>query len=243
MAKTPSGEQTKQQKSTMFWCPRCSSERKGIGECRHEGARLLEVYSENDEIDGTYVVIECLGAGGMGVVYKCLDKNLDKIVALKALIGRTDDPERLMRFQREAQAMGKLNHENLVSILNFGITGDGKPYMAMEYLEGVTLDHYLAERLSPEAVSGQDEATRLLDIIDIFIRCCDGLAYAHQQGVLHRDLKPENIMLIGPFESAADSQRRVKVLDFGIAKLSQADSGLQFRTKTGSLFGTPHYMS
>ena len=160
-----------------------------------------------------YQVLEQLGGGGMGVVYKALDTRLGRPVALKLLrapgISHLDDQspqhlsETLERFRREARAASALNHPNIVVVHDVG-QHDGQPFMVMEFLEGRTLKQVIEhERLRPQAV------------IDLAIEIADGLAAAHAKGIIHRDIKPTNIFVTG---AAGGSPGQVKILDFGLAK-------------------------
>ncbi len=164
---------------------------------------------------GPYVVQSLIGAGGMGEVYRARDASLKRDVAIKVLpASLSRDPDRLRRFQLEAEAAAALNHPNILSIHAIG-QQDGSPYIVTELLEGETL----RERL-------RHGALRLRDAIDIAIQVAKGLAAAHEKGIAHRDLKPENLFL------AKDG--RVKILDFGLAKLMQgpqAPTDLPYRCK------------
>src|SRR5262245_5263700 len=169
-------------------------------------------------------LLELLGRGGMGAVYKARQKNLDRIVALKVIPPEAaKDPTFAERFQREARAMARLNHANIVTVYDFGQIGD-LYYLLMEYVDGVNLRHALrAARLAP---------TEALAIVP---QICDALQYAHDQGVVHRDIKPENILL--------DRLGRVKIADFGLAKiLSQSPDNFTL-TGTQQVMGTPRYMA
>ena len=172
-------------------------------------------------------ILECIGAGGMGVVYKARQTKLDRFVALKLLpLSLSADPTFAERFHREARFLARLNHPNIVSVFDFGQAG-GFCFLLMEYVDGVNLRQAMqAGRFTPS------EALALVPSL------CSALQYAHDQGVLHRDIKPENILL--------DAQGRVKLADFGIAKMmtgsdaARADITL---TQSGSRLGTPHYMA
>ena len=181
---------------------------------------------------GPYVVHSLIGAGGMGEVYRARDASLKRDVAIKVLpVSVSGDPERLRRFQLEAEAAAALNHPNILSIFHIG-QQDGSPYIVTELLEGETL----RERL-------RHGALRLRDAIDAAIHTAKGLATAHEKGIAHRDLKPENLFL------AKDG--RVKILDFGLAKLMQPASSdsdgptmsLRDQTDAGRVLGTVGYMS
>lgn len=181
-----------------------------------------------DVIASRYEIKQYLGEGGMSAVYAALDKVIKRDVALKIL--HRDLLVRgkgsLLRFQREAQALGNLDHPNIVKIHHFDADENAQPYIVMDIVKGDSL----ARRLAKEP-----ENVKLTDIIDIFVQVCDALAHAHQRGVVHRDLKPSNIMVVG---------NQVKVLDFGIAKLMSEDSDQELQlTRTGEVFGSPLYMS
>jgi serine/threonine protein kinase len=176
-----------------------------------------------------YFVNALLGRGGMGQVYKATHLTLDRPVALKMLARSfQSDPSMVQRFHREARAASKLNHPNCISILDFGQAEDGTLFIAMEYLAGRSL----ATVLSDEFPLGE------LRVVRIVGQILGALAEAHAAGIIHRDLKLSNVMV----ESRRDEPDFVKVLDFGIAKLSESGSGGQL-TGTGIVCGTPGYMS
>jgi TPR repeat protein/tRNA A-37 threonylcarbamoyl transferase component Bud32 len=169
-------------------------------------------------------ILESLGRGGMGVVYKARQPRLNRFVALKILAREKEKDQRFAdRFTREAQALARLNHPNIVTVYDFGET-DGLYYLMMEFVDGMNLRQLLQTRkLAPE------EALKIVPSI------CEALQYAHQQGIVHRDIKPENILL--------DKQGRVKIADFGIAKLLGADGKVEQLTAEQQVVGTPHYMA
>lgn len=179
---------------------------------------------------GRYQVQDRIGAGGMGVVYRALDTRLGRTVALKVLQpGLTADPERKNRFVREAKAASALNHPNIITIFDIDRV-DGVDFIAMEYVAGRTLQDVIA--CGELAVS---------DALDFALQIVQALVAAHSAGIIHRDIKPANIM-IGTH--AGSSQ--VKVLDFGLAKLSEPahwDETLSEDTARGSIIGTTAYMS
>ena len=169
-------------------------------------------------------LVEPLGQGGMGVVYKARQKDLDRIVALKILRPEIEnDPTFAERFVREARALAKLSHPAIVTVHDFGRI-DGFYYFVMEYVEGANLREL--ER------SGQLQPQQALAIVP---QICDALQYAHDQGVVHRDIKPENILI--------DKQGRVKIADFGLAKMVGAVPQSAALTGAWQVMGTPHYMA
>ncbi|MBI2921768.1 MAG: protein kinase, partial [Planctomycetes bacterium] len=167
-------------------------------------------------------VVAVMGQGGMGVVYKARQTGLDRQVALKVMSDRlAGDPEFVKRFEKEARAMAALSHPNIVAVYNYGCD-NGRCFIVMECVDGVNLRQVMRERkLTPE------EALRIVP------QLCDALDYAHGEGVVHRDIKPENILL--------DRKGRVKITDFGLAKIVNPDR--VDNTVTGLVMGTPHYMA
>jgi len=179
-------------------------------------------------VDGRYRLLEQIGQGGMGAVYRAEHLGMGKVVALKVLrpeLGGQADA--LTRFEREAQAAARVDHKNVVAVSDFGAQADGSLYLAMEYLRGETLRH----RLDRE---GRIEWSHAVNIARHVAR---GLAHAHGQGVVHRDIKPENIFLV----EDDDDPDFAKILDFGIARsLSGGDARV---TQAGIVIGTPAYLS
>jgi len=171
---------------------------------------------------GRYKLVTELGRGAMGVVYKAEDPLLNRTVAVKTIL-LMDDPaaraEYEARFFQEAKAAGGLNHPNLITIHDVGREGD-VAYMAMELLEGTELREMMAKGRLP-----------LPFALDIVAQVADGLAHAHEYGVVHRDIKPANIMIM--------RDRRAKIMDFGIARVRTSD----IRTQTGAILGSPKYLS
>lgn len=169
------------------------------------------------------VVEELIGMGGMGRVYRAQQPQLSRTVALKVLSpGLVSDPEWIERFTREARALARLSHPNIVQVFEFG--DQPMPFLLMEYVDGVNLRQAMEQ--------GRLTASETLAIVP---KLCDALQYAHEHGVLHRDIKPENILI--------DGEGRVKVVDFGLAKLRD-ESALQFTlTQTGAKLGTVAYMA
>ena len=183
---------------------------------------------------GHFVVLEKLGEGGMGVVYKARDTRLDRLVAIKLLPeSRVADPDRRARFIQEARAASALNHPNIVTIYDIAEEG-GRHYIVMEFVDGKPLH----ERIPRKGM-------RITDALRVATQIADALTAAHAAGIVHRDLKPGNIMV--------DVQGRAKVLDFGLAKLavpvtSAADETRTLamdgpRTEEGVIMGSVPYMS
>ena len=178
---------------------------------------------------GKYKLVRLLGSGGMGEVYEAQHSIVGRRFALKflhpLLAGNT---EIVARFQREAQAAGSLENENIAAVVDAGTADDGAPYLVMEYLEGEDLAHLLVR-------GGPLPVPRAAYIV---IQACRGLAAAHGRGIVHRDLKPENLFIC----KRNDGSDLIKVLDFGIAKLHTGRVGTGL-TQTGTTMGTPFYMS
>ncbi|MBW3600938.1 MAG: serine/threonine protein kinase, partial [Planctomycetes bacterium] len=167
---------------------------------------------------------ELLGHGGMGAVYRARQRSLDRIVALKILPPKiSGDPAFAERFQREARTLARLNHPNIVIIYEFG-KADGFYYLLMEYVDGVNLRQAIqAKTLNPAAALG------------VVPQICDALQYAHEEGIVHRDIKPENLLL--------DKRGRVKIADFGLAKLLGRTPVELTLTASHQIMGTLHYMA
>src|ERR1022692_486268 len=180
---------------------------------------------------GPYEIVAPLGAGGMGEVFRARDSRLKREVAIKVLPqGLSLDADRLRRFEQEALATAALNHPNILAVFDIG-TNEGSPYVVSELLEGETL----RERLRSGSIA-------VRKTLDYALQIAHGLAAAHEKGIIHRDLKPENLFLT--------KDGRVKILDFGLAKLTQPDSSahtslptMTHATEAGVVLGTAGYMS
>ncbi|HKU76385.1 MAG TPA: serine/threonine-protein kinase, partial [Pyrinomonadaceae bacterium] len=180
-----------------------------------------------------YQIVNLIGEGGMGEVYLATDTILGRRVALKVLPAFVSkDPERLRRFTQEARAASRLSHPNVCVVHEVGETDDGRPFIAMEYIEGMTLRQRI-----------RSQAMKLGDVLDIAIQIADALTAAHESGIVHRDIKPENIVI--------RPEGFVKILDFGLAKLTERHKSattttmptLLFHSTPGVVIGTAAYMS
>ncbi len=181
-------------------------------------------------VDGRYRVERVLGEGGTGTVYEVLHESLGRRFAMKVLRREVAaDAAIASRFIQEARATASLKHPHIVSITDFGRLPDTTPYFVMERLVGQTLAHVCN-------VGGQLPVDRSVHIV---LQVADALAAAHDAGIVHRDLKPENLFLVGRIDGESKGGDDVRVVDFGAAKIS----GATRITKTGIVFGTPHYMS
>ena len=183
---------------------------------------------------GPYQILAPIGAGGMGEVYRARDPRLGREVAVKVLPASvSEDPDRLRRFEQEARAAGALNHPNVLAVYDVG-TYDGTPYVVSELLEGETLGRRMAGSPLP-----------LRKCLDYAIQIARGLAAAHAKGIVHRDLKPENLFVT--------DDGRLKILDFGLAKLSRSEPHPHLseeatlstppETTPGTILGTVGYMA
>ncbi len=170
-----------------------------------------------------FEIMELIGRGGMGMVFKARQPTLDRIVALKILPqAMSNDPDFQSRFSREAKALASLSHANILALYDFGFE-KGLFFFSMEFVDGLNLRQLQRERkLTPE------------EAIKIIPKLCDALEYAHSEGIVHRDIKPENILI--------DKKGRVKIADFGLAKITGQDVAVQL-TQTNMVMGTPHYMA
>ena len=179
-----------------------------------------------------FVVIEHLGTGGMGSVFKVQHLHLKTFYALKCLNHKQGNDAIWRRFENEARAANRLDHPNLIKVHDSGLLSDGQPYFVMDLVEGTTLSQELERR----------GTITLVQALKIFIQVGFALSYAHSNGVIHRDIKPSNIMLVKNTSGSLGGS--VKVVDFGIAKLTGKDEYNQMTlTRTGEVFGSPLYMS
>jgi serine/threonine-protein kinase len=185
------------------------------------GGSAVSSVLPSDRRIGKYEILGLLGKGGMGVVYRALDPLLEREVALKIMLPQVaEDPEQKQRFEREARAVARLNHRNVVMVFDLGYHTDGAPYIVMELMKGDDLFH----------LSRREPALRLEQKVAIVLQVLDGLGQAHKFGIVHRDVKPANVFVT--------DEGTAKIMDFGIARLSSAGA-----TGTGLVVGTASYMS
>ena len=173
---------------------------------------------------GPYELLDVVGRGGMGVVYRALDPKLGREVALKMMVGGDwSDEESQKRFLREARLLADMRHPGIVPVHDMGVAPNGSPFYTMDLVEGEPLDRFLQHASST--------SSRRLRIL---IEVCDAVHHAHRKGVIHRDLKPANVLVT--------ASGRPVILDFGLAHLAQPDPGMSRMTQEGSVMGTPAYM-
>ncbi|HEX4338161.1 MAG TPA: protein kinase [Polyangiaceae bacterium] len=188
--------------------------------------------STGDVIDGKYRIVRLIGEGGMGAVYEGENIRIHRTVAIKVLhAGVAENQDAVQRFEREAQAAGRIGSEHIVEVLDLGNLPDGDRFMVMEFMDGDSLSARIQKRGRLTAQETYPVARQILE----------GLAAAHGAGIIHRDLKPDNVFLLKRRGGHADF---VKLLDFGISKFSalSGESGFSM-TRTGAVMGTPYYMS
>src|SRR5258706_11971917 len=178
---------------------------------------------------GRYDLTRVLGKGAMGIVYEGLDPRLNRKVAMKTMLKCLLDDEAVskeysMRFMREAQSVVRLNHPNIVQVYDFGEQGD-IAYIVMEFIKGKELKNFF----------DANERFELKESVRIMCELCDALDFAHDGGIVHRDIKPANVLL--------DAQARVKLADFGVARVTDTDRTSVEKTQAGTMVGTPAYMS
>jgi serine/threonine protein kinase len=202
-----------------------------ITKCPHDGTDLVNPIESDRDLSAAYEVIRCIGAGGMGVIFKCQSRKDGKFVAIKMLHPHlAEDEESMSRFEIELRAVCLLSHPNIICIHDLGVADSGVPYMVMDYVDGKDLLDILAK----EGPMAQDR------FINIFSQVCAAMAHAHERSILHRDIKPDNIML-GRNERGYEI---VRLMDFGIARLlTDSARGVARLTKPGQAVGSPMYMS
>jgi serine/threonine-protein kinase len=216
----------------MFVCSECGASQASAGNCGADGTSLHPI---GDDIllgttIGAYRVARLMGVGGMGRVYKAVHPAIGSRVAIKVLSRECTDRRDLVdRFFAEAKAVNVIRHESIVNVLDLATLPDGRPYIVMEYLDGSSLAAIIA------AAARSGLPLPIGGVARLCVEVLEALGAAHAKGIVHRDLKPDNIYVT--------PAGRAKVLDFGIAKLQPELGGSGTSTHTGSLLGTPHYMS
>jgi len=226
----------------MLICPKCRTtySSTALATCYRDGERLVDyerfVSIDRDPLRGVligekYRLVERIGQGGMGTIYRAQQTGLNRAVAVKILKRELNvDPDTVARFHREANAMSLLTHPNTVRVYDFGQTEDGLLYLVMELLVGELITDKMGRQLLD-----------VLEAVRITQQILRSLAEAHRKAIVHRDLKPDNVF-VARVEGHAEPV--IKVLDFGIAKLVAPDRRVdQFETQAGTVFGTPRYMS
>jgi len=203
------------------------------------GGPDAEAATTHERTIGGYRVLRRIGEGGMGIVYEAEQEHPRRRVALKVIRGGLADERRLRLFEREMQALARLRHPAIAAIYQAGQTDDGQPFFAMELAHGATLG---------EAMRGGGPAAATLGALPsrlhLFVKVCEAVNYAHQRGVVHRDLKPANILVgPGPESAAGGGPLEVKILDFGLARVTDPDVVSSLLTQAGAVQGTLAYMS
>jgi len=198
---------------------------------------------------GDYRLIRKLGEGGMGVVYEAEQQNPRRSVGLKIIRGgRLVDEYQVKLFQREAQALARLKHPGIAAIYEAGCADDGQHYFVMELVRGVPLLDYVKGR----RLTGTQAPSNIRRRLELFLKICEAISYAHQRGVIHRDLKPANILVADEsyksggqsLDGSSVSRVEVKVLDFGLARITDEDgAGASGLSHAGQVRGTLPYMS
>lgn len=215
---------------TAMICTRCKSLVENRMTCPEDGADLMADPLIGTQITDRYLLLSLLGTGGNGAVYKARHRYTEKIVAVKILhADLAQSGDLVARFRQEAIAIASLDHANLVSVIDFGVTGDGVFFMVMDYLDGKSLVSMVREQ-------GPIDYRLALPI---FTEVCEGVAAAHEAGIIHRDLKPGNVHVLNQGQKGKGS--KVKVLDFGLAKVT-GDHNIVM-TVPGEIFGSPAFMS
>ena len=198
-----------------------------VGGTTKEGPQAQASVLLGTTLDGAYRINRLIAEGGMSAVYEAVQLRLNQRVAVKVLArDLASNQEALARFRREAEIASRLRHPHLVTVNDFGTAPDGQPYLVMEYLEGVDLDHRI-RRLGKLPLDA---------VVNITKQIASALVAAHDQGIVHRDLKPANVFLV----ELPGEPDFAKILDFGISKVRAATTQL---TKASAIIGTPNYMS
>jgi len=212
-------------------CTRCKAKLPEDSEtCPYDGSE-----TQFDKMVGTtfaerYEILSVLGSGSGGTVYKARHRFMNRLAAIKVMHQELmSDVDLLQRFRQEASSASCLEHPNVIRVMDFGVTNDGTPFMIQEYVDGMTL----------REIVDQVGALRAPIARDIFVQICRGMGFAHSEGIVHRDLKPSNVLVYG----FGTDDMRVKIADFGVAKVVRTDNTNPVRTELGLIIGTPLYMS
>ncbi|MBK7583701.1 MAG: protein kinase [Myxococcales bacterium] len=212
----------------MFVCQECGRSFQQAGFCTEDGGTLADGGDDPllGQMVGSFRICKQIGKGGMGAVYKGVHPTIGSRAAIKFLSQEcSQHPALVERFFAEAKAVNLIHHDNIVTVSDLSTMADKRPYIVMELLDGAPLSSYM------ERSRGLPLGTLCRTLIELL----DGLGAAHAKGIVHRDLKPDNVFI--------SPTGRVKILDFGIAKLRPEQGGISDATRTGSLLGTPQYMS
>ena len=209
-------------------CPTCHlNVDADMEKCPRDGTVLSDLSLAERLFEGRYEILSVIASGGMGTIYKAVQRALGKAVAIKMLKNQDNSHAMWARFKQEAKTASLLNHPNIIQVYDFGATSDGQPYMVMDYVDGTDLG----------ALIKAEGKLKPFEAIRIFSQVCDAMYHAHTKGILHRDLKPSNLMLTN-----LTGVPEVKIVDFGIAKFLKGGD-TQALTQTGEIFGSPYYMS
>jgi len=230
--RAPGGRPGDDQAEKTFRCPHCKKQHPiFMTRCPEAGEHIDQVYKMAGLVlEGKYKVDKMTGEGGMGVVYSGSHLKIGRKLAIKFLRKSSSASRSVIeRFQNEARIAAAVGHRNIVDILDMGSTQDDVPYIVMEYLEGNDLGDIL------------DTAVRLPQplAVDFAVQILSALRAVHEQGIIHRDLKPENAFIV----NEAGGGVTLKIVDFGVSRLGQADGAPLSTTRTGAVFGTPRYMA
>jgi serine/threonine protein kinase len=215
-------------------CPECSTRyEEDVLHCPEDGRNLTDVEPDDDLIGrslGSYTIVKLLGKGGMGAVYMGEHPVIGSRVAIKFLHPQFSGDKKIVdRFFNEARAVNLIGHDNILKIIDLNVTEDNRHYFIMEFLHG----HPLQDLVEP------DKPLPFALVGPIVLQCCEALQAAHERGIVHRDLKPDNVYLI----IHKGRKNFVKLVDFGIAKLTDPSGQTTGKTQTGMVMGTPAYMS
>jgi non-specific serine/threonine protein kinase/serine/threonine-protein kinase len=224
--------------------PASGSSRSASGSIGTSGPIPSAPTGELPQSIGRYRIVGKLGEGGMGIVYEAEQQDPKRRVALKVVRGKFVDESTIRMFRREAETLARLRHPNIAAIYESGRTDDGQHYFAMELVQGHNLDQFLAQR--PRALTAEEVRFRLA----LFRRIAEAVHYAHQRGVIHRDLKPTNIFISDDARSEVSVTTLsgvrlpdIKILDFGLARITEGDVQATQVTEVGMIKGTLPYMS